>query len=121
MAPRHRHHDDEVLRLVTDACAQVLGGPVRYGGGDAADDGTRAAAFDPRRAFRDAGLTSMGAVELRNRLATAPGSPLRVLASITPRPWPGRTSGGPADRRPEPSAARPRDRATVDGPGDDRW
>ncbi|WP_371858783.1 type I polyketide synthase [Streptomyces chrestomyceticus] len=115
--------DDEVLRLVTDACAQVLGGPgAGTAGGDAADDGTRAAAFDPRRAFRDAGLTSMGAVELRNRLATATGltlsaslafdhpTPLALAAHLVDRLTgrPG-TLGGPALGT----------AATVDGPGDD--
>ncbi|MEU7230545.1 type I polyketide synthase [Streptomyces chrestomyceticus] len=115
--------DDEVLRLVTDACAQVLGGPgAGTAGGDAADGGTRAAAFDPRRAFRDAGLTSMGAVELRNRLAAATGltlsaslafdhpTPLALAAHLADR-LSGRagTLGGPARGT----------AATVDGPADD--
>ncbi|WP_371859008.1 type I polyketide synthase [Streptomyces paromomycinus] len=115
--------DDEVLRLVTDACAQVLGGPgAGAAGGDAADGGARATAFDPRRAFRDAGLTSMGAVELRNRLAAATGLPLSAsLAFDHPTPLAlathladrlsGRagTLGGPARRT----------AATADGPADD--
>ncbi|MEU2792359.1 SDR family NAD(P)-dependent oxidoreductase [Streptomyces sp. NPDC007100] len=65
--------EDEVLRLVVEVCAQVLGGP---GSGTAEGD----TGFDPRRAFRDAGLTSMGAVELRNRLAAATG--LTLAASL---------------------------------------
>ncbi|MFI2238812.1 type I polyketide synthase [Streptomyces chrestomyceticus] len=71
-APRHA---SGLLNLVVETCAEVLDGP-------------GATAFDPQRAFRDAGLTSRGAVELRNRLATATGLSLASsLAFDHPTPY----------------------------------
>ncbi|MEU3544785.1 beta-ketoacyl synthase N-terminal-like domain-containing protein, partial [Streptomyces paromomycinus] len=71
-APRHA---GRLLNLVVETCAEVLDGP-------------GATAFDPQRAFRDAGLTSRGAVELRNRLATATGLSLASsLAFDHPTPY----------------------------------
>ncbi|QNP74837.1 SDR family NAD(P)-dependent oxidoreductase [Streptomyces roseirectus] len=76
----------DLLGMVLRHCAAVLTGT---------DDGS----VDPDRAFSEAGLTSMGAVELRNRLAAATG--LRLDASLvfdhpTPAALARFLEGGPA-------------------------
>lgn len=84
-----------LLELVRGHVAQVLG----HGGADE---------VPPDRAFNELGLTSLGAVELRNALNTETGLSLPpTLAFDYPTPWPSPSSctTGCARRRP---TGRPR-------------
>ncbi|RKN41163.1 type I polyketide synthase [Streptomyces hoynatensis] len=100
-APEREGH---LLDLVREATAAVAGG-------------ARDAARDTRRSFKELGLTSVGAVRLRNRLAEATGLPLPATLAFdhpTPRALARHLLAELLGER--PAAARRRPAAAADEP-----